>query len=80
MARTILLFCLERNLPFPEELIHNSQLDQFGSGDAFKQDIEIAYVLLTNDNERFARALEQVEQVQDIVHAAPGHCARRAHG
>ncbi|EFH86759.1 ATP-binding protein [Ktedonobacter racemifer] len=70
MARIILLFCLERNLPFPEELIPNTQTDLFGSGNSFKQDIEIAYAILTDDNERFARALEKLEQYQEVVHAA----------
>ncbi|GHO75953.1 hypothetical protein KSD_37240 [Ktedonobacter sp. SOSP1-85] len=70
LARVILLFCLERNLAFPEELITNTQSDGLGSSDSFKQYIEAAYALLNNDNERFARALEKLEQYQEVVHAA----------
>lgn len=68
MARAILIFCMERDLPFPQELIEHAQAEIFGSGDTFKRNAEMASAMLNNDSKRLRQIIEEMAHKQETVH------------
>ncbi|GHO43305.1 hypothetical protein KSX_14680 [Ktedonospora formicarum] len=69
-ARGMLLFCMEHNLSFPPKLVENTQTDSFGRSTINQMSVGMAEAMLNNDSDELESHIDQLEEMQAVVHAA----------